>query len=195
MEAVLPSVSMFHFCKSSFFSLKRILFHAISSRITGEAVNAYETGILGPGRPPPSRKALRSQIDLKRQYLHPALSWTHLKWITADELSGAVFLTVYLHFKTGLTQLFLLFGRSLRRSRKVWKLQNVSHHFFLFLHLEGKKTNKHETNTESVTTQPNRKRAGRSSVLAVAMDAVHRQVWIAASVGSPAPSPWAGKRK
>ena len=107
----------FPFRKSSVFSLKRIPRNIhLKNRRSCERVRK---GILGPASPPTSRKAPRSQIDLKRQYLHPLLSWTHLKWITADELSGPVFLTVYLHFKTGLTQLFLLFGQLLLRSRKV----------------------------------------------------------------------------
>lgn len=58
IEAVLLSVATFHFCKSSFFRMKRIPFHSKSSRITREAVN--EKGILGPARPPTSRKARRS---------------------------------------------------------------------------------------------------------------------------------------
>lgn len=128
------SVSVHFFISAKVFSLKRTLFHAISSRIPGEAAHAYEKGILVPARLPTSRKAPRSQIDLKRQYLHPVQSRTHLKWITADEQSGAVFLTVYLHFKTGITQLFLLFGQSLRRSRKVCltaETLKVSLHYFL----------------------------------------------------------------
>lgn len=174
MEAVLPSVSMFQFCKSSFFSLKRILFLAISSGITGEAVNACETGILGPARPPPSRKALRSQIDLKRQYLQPCAKPDPSEVDYSRRAVWSPFSNCLFTFYNRPHAAFSLCLDRRRRRRapgkfaQLQKLQSVS--LFLIFTPGRKQTNKHETNNKSVTKQVNRKCASRSSVLDAGVD-------------------------